>query len=244
MKKLKQIIAMYLAVIMCCLPVSNAVFAADISDGNQEQVSVDNGNLQVEGTDSVGDVLASAISSEQNAAEARSQSANDISGLEITGNTASVELQVETEADLVVAIYDEQQIQMLASGKTTVSSDKNKVEVNISGEIPEYFIASAYLLDIKTHEALCDAYTTELYTKEIKNLQDSTIKDFDEEKTVQLDGDNEKTNFAVYNTGTVVVDETTSNMQLMENGGGKYTITNADSDICNLKKGDTLSYKL
>ena len=72
MKKLKQIIAMYLAVIMCCLPVSNAVFAADISDGNQEQVSVDNGNLQVEGTDSVGDVLASAISSEQNAAEARS----------------------------------------------------------------------------------------------------------------------------------------------------------------------------
>lgn len=243
MKKLKQIIAMYLAVIMCCLPVSNAVFAADISDGNQEQVSVDNGNLQVEGTDSVGDVLASAISSEQNAAEARSQSANDISGLEITGNTASVELQVETEADLVVAIYNEQQIQMLASGKTTVSSDKNKVEVNISGEIPEYFIASAYLLDIKTHEALCDAYTTELYTKEIKNLQDSTIKDFDEEKTVQLDGDNEKTNFAVYNTGTVVVDEVISNVQLVDDGSGKYTITNADSAICNLKKGDSLSYK-
>ena len=59
MKKLKQIIAMYLAVIMCCLPVSNAVFAADISDGNQEQVSVDNGNLQVVGIVSVVVVLGS-----------------------------------------------------------------------------------------------------------------------------------------------------------------------------------------
>ena len=38
MKKLKQIIAMYLAVIMCCLPVSNAVFAADISDGNRNKM--------------------------------------------------------------------------------------------------------------------------------------------------------------------------------------------------------------
>ena len=103
-------------------------------------------------------------------------SLHDISGLEITGNTASVELQVETEADLVVAIYNEQQIQMLASGKTTVSSDKNKVEVNISGEIPEYFIASAYLLDIKTHEALCDAYTTELYTKEIIQRSKTLMK--------------------------------------------------------------------
>lgn len=243
MKKLKKIVAMYLAVIMCCLPMGNTVFAADISDGNQGQVSADNGDLQIEGTDSVGNVLASAISSEQSMADARSQSANSISGLKIAGNIASVELHAETEADLVVAIYDEQQIQMLASGKTAVSSDENNVEITISGKIPDYFIASAYLLDSKTHKALCNAYTTELYTQEIKNLQESTVKDFDEEKVVQLDGNNEKTNFAVYNTGTVVVDETTGGTQLLDNGNGKYTVENAGSNIRNLKKGDTLSYE-
>ena len=243
MKKIKQIIAMYLAVIMCCLPMGNTVFAADISDGNQGQVSADNGDLQIEGTDSVGNVLASAISSEQSTADARSQSANSISGLKIAGNIASVELHAETEADLVVAVYDEQQIQMLASGKTAVSSDENNVEITISGKIPDYFIASAYLLDSKTHKALCNAYTTELYTQEIKNLQESTVKDFDEEKVVQLDGNNEKTNFAVYNTGTVVVDETTGGTQLLDNGNGKYTVENAGSNIRNLKKGDTLSYE-
>ena len=228
---------------MCCLPMGNTVFAADISDGNQGQVSADNGDLQIEGTDSVGNVLASAISSEQSMADARSQSANSITGLKIAGNIASVELHAETEADLVVAVYDEQQIQMLASGKTAVSSDENNVEITISGKISDYFIASAYLLDSKTHKALCNAYTTELYTQEIKNLQESTVKDFDEEKVVQLDRNNEKTNFAVYNTGTVVVDETTSGTQLLDNGNGKYTVENAGSNIRDLKKGDTLSYE-
>ena len=243
MKKLKKIVAMYLAVIMCCLPMGNTVFAADISDGNQGQVSADNGDLQIEGTDSVSNVLASAISSEQSIADARSQSANSITGLKIAGNIASVELHAETEADLVVAVYDEQQIQMLASGKTTVSSDENNIEITISGKIPDYFIASAYLLDSKTHKTLCNAYTTELYTQEIKNLQESTVKDFDEEKVVQLDRNNEKTNFAVYNTGTVVVDETTGGTQLLDNGNGKYTVENAGSNIRDLKKGDTLSYE-
>lgn len=242
MKKIKQIIALYLAVIMCCLPAENTVFASEISENTQEQVSAESEKLQVEGNTPVGNVLASAIASEQNAAEARNRSANNISGLEITGNTVSVEVQTETEADLVVAIYDEQQVQMMASGKTTVSSG-GITEISISGKMPEYFIASAYLLDTKTHEALCDAYTTELYTKEIKNLQDSTVKDFDEERVVQLDGNNEKTNFAVYNTGTVVVNEILGYMYLVDNGNGAYTIRNAGSNIRKLKKGDTLSYE-
>ena len=88
MKKLKQVIAMYLAVIMCCLPMSSAVFAADISENEQNQISDGNENVQVDGNDSVGEVLAAAISSEQNEAQSRSQSENGITGLEVTGNTA------------------------------------------------------------------------------------------------------------------------------------------------------------
>ena len=244
MKKLKQILAVYLAVIMCCLPMSsNTVFAADTSENVQSQVSDGNENIQVEGNDSVGEVLASAISTEQDEAQNRSQSENSIIGLEITGNMASVEVQTQTEADVVVAVYDEQQIQMLASGKTAVAAGESVVQITLEGDLPQYFIASAYLLNRESHEALCDAYTTELYTKVIQDLKKSTVKDYDEEKVLQLDKDNEETNFAVYNDDTIAVQETAVYNRIIDNGDGTYTIKNAQSNILNMKKEDTFSYQ-
>ncbi|MDO5799068.1 MAG: leucine-rich repeat protein [Eubacteriales bacterium] len=243
MKKLKQVIAMYLAVIMCCLPMSSAVFAADISENEQNQISDGNENVQVDGNDSVGEVLAAAISSEQNEAQSRSQSENSITGLEITGNTASVKVQTQIEADVVVAVYDEQQTQMLASGKMTAAAGESIVQITLEGELPQYFIASAYLLNKESHEALCEAYTTELYTKTIQDLKESTVRDYDEEKVLQLDEDNGETNFAVYNDDTIAVQATASNNQMIDHGDGTYTIKNAQSDILKMKKEDTFSYQ-
>lgn len=243
MKKLKQVIAMYLAVIMCCLPMSSAVFAADISENEQNQISDGNENVQVDGNDSVGEVLAAAISSEQNEAQSRSQSENGITGLEVTGNTASVKVQTQIEADVVVAVYDEQQTQMLASGKMTAAAGESVVQITLEGDLPQYFIASAYLLNKESHEALCEAYTTELYTKTIQDLKKSTVRDYNEEKVLQLDEDNGETNFAVYNDDTIAVQATASNNQMIDNGDGTYIIKNAQSDILKMKKEDTFSYQ-
>ena len=243
MKKLKQVIAMYLAVIMCCLPMSSAVFAADISENEQNQISDGNENVQVDGNDSVGEVLAAAISSEQNEAQSRSQSENGITGLEVTGNTASVKVQTQIEADVVVAVYDEQHTQMLASGKMTAAAGESVVQITLEGDLPQYFIASAYLLNKESHEALCEAYTTELYTKTIQDLKKSTVRDYNEEKVLQLDEDNGETNFAVYNDDTIAVQATASNNQMIDNGDGTYIIKNAQSDILKMKKEDTFSYQ-
>ena len=244
MKKIKQFLVMLLVISLSITSLGSTVFAAsDFSSETQdEQITDSSQNLNVEGTDSVGDMLASVISEENNNSEERKQSANNITGLEIEDDTAVVEFQTLTDAEVVVAVYDEQRVQMLASGNEMVSQDENMATVTISGDMPQYFTATAYLLDADSHEPLCEAYNTELYTKDVQDLKNSTADDYDPDKVLQLDEDDKKTNFAVFNEETTVADEGTDKNQLTDNGDGTYTITNADSSFTDLKVGDTFSY--
>ena len=193
-------LALLLAISLGSTPAGTTVFAASDLSANAQEVKVTDTsqNFEVEGNDSVGDALASAISEETQESENRKQSADNITGLEFEDNTAVVEFQTQTEAELVVAVYDEEQLQMLASGKDFVSQEENTAEITISGEMPQYFVATAYLLNRESHEPLCEAYTTELYTKTVQDLKNSTVDDYDQDKVVQLDNDKE-TNFAVLN---------------------------------------------
>lgn len=236
-------LALLLAISLGSTPAGTTVFAAsDLSANAQEgKVTDTSQNFEVEGNDSVGDALASAISEETQESENRKQSADNITGLEFEDNTAVVEFQTQTEAELVVAVYDEEQLQMLASGKDFVSQEENTAEITISGEMPQYFVATAYLLNRESHEPLCEAYTTELYTKTVQDLKNSTVDDYDQDKVVQLDNDKE-TNFAVLNDETTVADEGADKNRLTDNGDGTYTITNADSNFTDLSSGDTFSY--
>ena len=244
MKKIKQFLVMLLVISLSITSLGSTVFAAsDFSSETQdEQITDSSQNLNVEGTDSVGDMLASVISEENNNSEERKQSANNITGLEIEDDTAVVEFQTQTDAEVVVAVYDEQRVQMLASGNEMVSQDENMATVTISGDMPQYFAATAYLLDTDSHEPLCEAYNTELYTKDVQDLKNSTADDYDPDKVLQLDEDDKKTNFAVFNEETTVADEGADKNQLTDNGDGTYTITNADSSFTDLKVGDTFSY--
>ena len=244
MKKIKQFLVMLLVISLSITSLGSTVFAAgDFSSETQdEQITDSSQNLNVEGTDSVGDMLASVISEENNNSEERKQSANNITGLEIEDDTAVVEFQTLTDAEVVVAVYDEQRVQMLASGNEMVSQDENMATVTISGDMPQYFAATAYLLDADSHEPLCEAYNTELYTKDVQDLKNSTADDYDSDKVLQLDEDDKKTNFAVFNEETTVADEGADKNQLNDNGDGTYTITNADSSFTDLKVGDTFSY--
>ena len=241
----KQFLALMLALSLGIMPVDSSAFAASdlISDTQDNNITDNTQDFEVEGTDGVGEVLASAISEENKNSEERRLSADNITGLEIEDNTAVVEFQTVTDAELVVAVYDEQQLQMLASGNEYVSEDDNTAEITISGDMPQYFVATAYLLDEESHEPLCDAYTTELYTKNIQDLRNSTVDDYEPEKVLQLEEGNEETNFAVFNDQTVTAEEGTASNQLIDNGNGTYTITNADSSFTGLKEGDTFSYR-
>lgn len=245
MKKIKQLLVLLLVISFGTISIGSPVLASSKTTfGTQErQVADHSQNLEVKGENSVGEVLASAIQDENKSSEKRQQSVDNITGFEIEGNTAFVEFQTQTDAEVVVAIYDEKQLQMLASGNGLVTPEENMTEITISGDMPQYFIATAYLLDKESHKPLCDAYTIELYTKDIQDLRNSTIEDYDPEKVIQFENDNDKTNFAVFNDDTLIVDEENQGNQLTDNGDGTYTITNADSSFMQMKIGDTFSYK-
>ena len=71
MKKIKQFLVMLLVISLSITSLGSTVFAAsDFSSETQdEQITDSSQNLNVEGTDSVGDMLASVISEENNNSE-------------------------------------------------------------------------------------------------------------------------------------------------------------------------------
>lgn len=196
--------------------------------------------VSVTGSDSVGTMIADEINQQQ---QMQSEKVS-ISGLIFEGNQAKVEFNTDTDADLVVAVYDEQKIQMLASGKKTVSMSQKKASIQVDiDKMPEYYVASAFLLDKESHNPLCGEYTTRLYTKNMKKLQDSTPDDYDENRVLRLDENNQETNFAVYNESTLVAETTEEKNHLEKTGENTYQITNPEKSVFSLEKGDTFSTK-
>lgn len=176
--KLKQVLSLILVLSMLLGMMGRTVSAEEPeSNGNAFDSAVETGNPEISGSTDTGNLIANAISEKQ-AADSANASGNHIAGLEISGSTATVEYVTDTQAEVVVAIYDRDDAQMLASGKTVVNAGSASVKVTIDGEIPQYFTASAFLLDPDSHEALCNVFTTELYTEEIQDIQDATVEDF------------------------------------------------------------------
>ena len=238
-RTIKQITAMLLVVIMCVSAPTTALAEGTVAQNNAETVSGQS-DVTITGTDSVGNMVAKEATAQQEDQQGKKAS---ISGLNFNGNKAEVEFYTTEDADLVVAVYDEQQVQMLGSGKVTVAAGDTTATVTVNATMPKYFVASAYLLQKDTHKPLCDLYTTQLYTKEIQEVKNSTIDDYKEENVLELDSSDRDNNFAVYNDETVVADESSKKNQITANGDGTYTVKKADASFTGLKKGDTFSYK-
>lgn len=238
-RTIKQITAMLLVVIMCVSAPTTALAEGTVAQNNAETVSGQS-DVTITGTDSVGNMVAKEATAQQEDQQGKKAS---ISGLNFNGNQAEVEFYTTEDADLVVAVYDEQQVQMLGSGKVTVAAGDTTATVTVNATMPKYFVASAYLLQKDTHKPLCDLYTTQLYTKEIQEVKNSTIDDYKEENILELDSSDRDNNFAVYNDETVVADESSKKNQITANGDGTYTVKKADASFTGLKKGDTFSYK-
>lgn len=238
-RTIKQIMAMLLVVIMC-IGSPMTVLAEGTDTQNNTETMSGQSDVAVTGTDSLGSMVAKEATAQQEDQQGKKAS---VSGLNFNGNQAEVEFYTTEDADLVVAVYDEQQVQMLGSGKVTVAAGDTTATVTINVTMPKYFVASAYLLQKDTHKPLCDLYTTELYTKAIQDVKSSTIDDYKDENVLELDTDNKDNNFAVYNNETVVADAGSKTNQVIANGDGTYTIKNSDENFTGLKRGDTFSYK-
>lgn len=198
--------------------------------------------LMVRGTDSFGSMFAQEFSGV--AAEQAENNGCNVFSIDMSGNQASVSFETTQDATLVVAVYDENGNQMLASGKKNVTNTETETTVTInSGTIPQYYLVRGYLIETETLRPICTVYESSMYTQEMQEFLAKTTDDFDEEKVLNLDDDTN--NFAVYGDDTIIIpSDTEKNIVVSaDDSTNTYVIKKADTDMTSLEEGDIFSYE-
>lgn len=228
--------------LMCSMP-SVSVFAtsdnADESQNIQTDISDD---MNVKSINSFGNLLTSELGQETDKQE--ENNGINIFSVAVLGKTATAEFETLQDSTLVVAIYDESGVEMLASGRTKVTKDDATAEVTIDIEtMPKYFYLKAFLVDEEVYRPLCTAYESPNYTQEMQEFFAKTTDDFESEKVLNLNND-KTNNFAVYNDDTVIIEPNDTENQVVsaDNERRMYVIENADDTITSLQIGDVFTY--
>ena len=199
--------------------------------------------LMFRGTDSFGSMFAQEFSGV--AAEQAENNGCNVFSIDMSGNQASVSFETTQDATLVVAVYDENGNQMLASGKKNVTNTETETTVTInSGTIPQYYLVRGYLIETETLRPICTVYESSMYTQEMQEFLAKTTDDFDEEKVLNLD-DDDTNNFAVYGDDTIIIpSDTEKNIVVSaDDSTNTYVIKKADTDMTSLEEGDIFSYE-
>ena len=209
------------------------------TENSQEQVEND---ISVQGTDSFGELFADAVG-----AEVESQEKNNgynIFSVEMKDKTATVSFETLKDATLVVGIYEEDGIKMLASGKTAVKKGEQAASVTIDiSAMPNYYYVKAFLIESDSFKPLCTSYESPNYTREMQEFFKKTVDDFSEKEVLNLDED-KANNFAVYRDETKIIahSQDVNQLALEDNENNLYRIENADDTVTSLKAGDIFSY--
>ena len=88
-----------------------------------------------------------------------------VTSVETDGKTASVRYKASQDCMLVVALYTEDGVKMLGSGKVTVSSNRHTANVTVAiDEMPAYYLVRAFLVNPGDNQPLSEMFTSNLYT--------------------------------------------------------------------------------
>lgn len=129
---MKQKMMRVLAVVLAfTLTVSNVRISiwAETADQKKDSVSGEMDDMEILGTDSVGGMVAAALTEEQR----RTDGANAVLGLDVSGDAASVTYRTEADCDIVVAVYEEDTNRMISSGAVSVPAGEDAVSVGLGG---------------------------------------------------------------------------------------------------------------
>lgn len=251
MQRLKRLLVGLLTLVMLFTSVPVQAFA--VQDTNNTEATMNSQNVDFEGTNAVGTLLAEAIAEEQQSTIVSSEDTPYEDGYTLTeivvqGSVATVTYDAMEEAQLVVVLYSEDGMQLLNTAKTTVTPEQTTATVTFSGDMPQYFMAAAYLLDVYDFSPLCPSYETPMYTQDMQELLDLTVEDcveeYGEERIYNLD-DNDQTNFAVYAEGALLLYEETgvNTVASVDDVNLVYVIENADEQVTALTEGRIVVYE-
>ena len=244
----KRILCFLTSFIMIFSLVANVsvtnVNAESTTAENQSEISADDGDVSIEGTNSFGNLLTDSLEEKMNQQE-ENNGCNIFSIEMIDDSTAAVSFETLQDCMLVVGIYDEAGETMLASGSIEVYAGETDTYVDIETDsMPEYFYLKAFLIDTDCFRPVCNAYESPNYTQEMQEFLAKTTEDFDQEKVLNFDDDNTN-NFAVFSEDTKVIPQTedTNDVVSVDDENNVYVVENADSSITSLQAGDTFAYK-
>lgn len=244
--KIKQFLNKFIALTLVITIVFSIFTVSASAVTNDKNASSQNSNIQnnltVQGTNSVGTMLASEI--EEKNEETEENNGCNVFSVEVTGNEAAVSFETVVDATLLVAVYNESCDTLITTGTTKV--EKGETEKNVTfdtEEMPQYFYLKGYLIDTETNKPLCTAYSSPMYTKEMQEFLAKTTDDFDENKVLNFDNEDDN-NFAVYNEDVKLVDDSgdTNKVTKSDDTTKTYVIENIDESISSLNEGDIFSY--
>ena len=244
--KIKGIISGILIAIMILSAVStpiNSVAANAEGNINQQNLNGLDTDVNVESTNSVGQLIANQITSKQD--EQDENNGCNLFSVEVNEKKATVSFETLQDCTIVVGIYDETGVTMVATGNKQVTKGETIVDVEIEiSEMPQYFYLRAFMVDGDSLRPISTSYESPNYTEEMQEFFAKTTDDFDEDKVLNFDED-KKNNFAVYGDDTKVISQSEGQNQIIsaDDSTGVYVFQNADNSIISLETGDIISYE-
>lgn len=242
-KKWKKFLAMLLFLALCMnLAAAPNAAAANVSEEGRETKSTE-GELSVTGNGTLGRLLTEPL--EQEIQKQEENNGCNIFSIQVEGKTAVVDFETTANAELLVAVYDESGVEMLASGSVDVFAGEETAEVDIDiASMPQYFYLRGFLVESDSFRPICTAYESPNYTKEMQDFLASTTADYEQDRVLNFD-DDANTNFAVYTDETILLDTENGNqITSVDEENGIYQIENADEAVLGLQKDDIFSCTL
>ena len=250
---LRRVMAFLLIFVMLFTSEGMRVFASQedqndhvaVEDAQPEESDqstyIDDGDMQIESTDSIGAMLLGDIEEKKEEAETNGCA---VFSAEVSDNKAILDFQTIYDCTLIVAIYDDSGEKLITSSKADVTSEDESITVTFEEELPEYFYLRAYLVDDDL-APLSEVYDCPLYTEGMQEFLSKTTDDFAEDNVLNLD-DDETNNFLVYREGVIRIKENESSISLEYQNDDEmyYEFDDPLNELSTIEGDMVLSYEM
>ena len=242
-KGLRRLISCLLVLALLAGVMSEAVFAS-AGAAETQNVREENRNVSAAGTDSFSQMLAEDISEKMNG-QGDPSTESYVTGLEMNGTAAAIELNLNEDCCLTVDIWSEDETTVLATGTTAVRAGQTSATVETApteGEFPDYYVVKAYLWNDAGR--VSGDYESVYYTKDIQDLLASSVEDYDQELVINFD-ESADNNFGVLSEDVIRIEPAAGVNTVVSEDPQTHicVIENIDGQIASLKKGDTIAYE-
>ncbi|MGN1481187.1 carboxypeptidase regulatory-like domain-containing protein [Porcipelethomonas sp.] len=240
---MKKLLSIFLSAVMSVSIITSAVPVGAEESVNQSENAYASSESNIRSTNSFGSLLTDALDEETE--EQLKGNGYKVTSVEVdtSTNEAFVEFEALKNCTLVVAVFNEEGTQLVASGSKEVTNQELETTVTIEGTLPQYFYLKAFLVENTTMRPLSVEYDSPNYTQEMQEFFAKTTDDFELENVLNLD-DDKTNNFAVYKDSVIKIPlvEGVNTVKSADDENGVYVIENADSNFTGLKKGDIFAY--